>query len=183
MNNCLQRNFELRNYFKDSDIHKSRLNVLKSFLGKEKKAIDIGCGGFMPIELAVKHACDIDKYASNLLESLNWKGKFKEASVDNLPYKDKEFNIAICSEVIEHLRSKNSVLQAFNELNRISEKWIVTTPAVYDIDPDHRFHFGFNNHDLFKFIPKNVKFTIVRKGYYFYISNDKEKLLEVTGVE
>ncbi len=183
MNSCVQRNFESREQHLSSPIHISRYEVLKSFIGKSKRVVDVGCGAFVPIELNIMDACDINKNAGKYLKKLKWKGKFKEASVTDLPYKDKEFDKAICSEVIEHLRNKEDVVKAFNELNRVANKWLVTTPAAYDRDPDHTFHFGYNDDNLFNFISSEIDFTIVRKGYYFYISNDKDKLCKITGAK
>ncbi len=183
MNDCVKRNFELRNYCLNSEVHKIRIKILKSFIKGDTKVVDVGCGAFMPFELNVSNACDIDSQTKNFLKKLGWKGEFKKASVIDLPYKDKEFSVAICSEVIEHLKTKEQVLQAFNELNRIAHKWIITTPSAYDKDPDHNFHFGYNDDNLFDFIPKDLDCIVVCKGYYYYISNDKNKLCKITGVK
>ncbi len=155
--NCLERNFELRKKFLKSEIHRDRIFIIKRFIGNKKdKTVDVGCGGFMPKTLGILFACDVAKEGRKLLKSIDWKGKFKKASVVLLPYKDKEFKIAICSEVIEHLDSKEDVMKAFLELDRISEEWIITTPSAYDKDPDHKFHFGYNDDNLFDFIPEEI---------------------------
>lgn len=179
-NDCIKRNYELKDKFLECDIHLDRIKVLKEFIGKSKSVVDIGCGGFMPIVLKVNNACDIDMLSSRLLRKDGWKGKFRIASVTDLPYKDKEFNFVICSEVIEHLRKKEDVTKAFSEINRISKNWIITTPSAYDKDPDHKFHFGYNNDNLFELIPKEIDYLVVWLGYYFFISNSKDLLKKVT---
>ena len=178
---CCERNYRDREGMLNSDVHKQRIKFLKKFIGKSNNSIDIGCGGFMPSVLNTSHACDIHN-SSKFLKSLKWSGEFKVSDISKkLPYKDREFKIAICSEVIEHLKSKKAIFNAFNELDRISNEWIVTTPATYDIDTDHNFHFGYNDDNLFDFIP-DIEFIVIRKGYYYYISNSVNKLKKIFGI-
>ena len=182
----MKRNFELKDYIQDSDIHKDRIFHLKEFIKGKKKVIDVGCGAFMPQLLGIKYACD--KYnAKPFLDKLDWKGEFKKANVYKLPYKDKEFDLAICSEVIEHLNSKRKVTKAIRELNRIAKEWIITTPCAYDTDPNHKFHFGYGKDNLFEVIPEEFKFNedyiVIRKGYYYYISNNIPKMLKIFKVK
>jgi SAM-dependent methyltransferase len=47
-----------------------------------------------------------------------------------LPFKDKEFEVATCIEVIEHL-SKDGGEGLLNELERISNRVIITTPNLF----------------------------------------------------
>lgn len=179
MKHCCIRNYRDREGMLKSNIHQDRIKYLKLFLKEVKgKTIDVGCGGFMPSVLGVTHACDVYD-AKKFLKSVGWKGEFKVASVTGLPYSDKEFEVAICSEVIEHLDSKEKVIKAFRELDRISKNWIVTTPSAYDRDPDHKFHFGYNDDNLFDFLPKELEILVIRKGYYFYLSNNHQKLKEM----
>jgi len=184
----IQRNYELKEQILNpNSVHFDRIKILKKFIGRSKKVIDIGCGAFMPIVLKVDFACDINKEAYEFLKKDNWKGEFKVANITKLPYKSKEFEISIASEVIEHLKNKSQVTKAFKEIDRISKEWIVTTPSAYDRDPDHKFHFGYNingkEDNLFELIPKEIDYIIIRKGYYFYISNAKDKLIKITGVK
>lgn len=183
VNDCIQRNFESMHLIEDSRIHKMRYKILKKFIGRNEKTIDVGCGAYMPHVLKASHACDISKDSLKYLESLGWKGEFKKANVLKLPYKKKEFDIAICSEVIEHLKTKEEVRKAFREVDRISKSWLMTTPYAYDSDPDHNFHFGWGSDEIFDFIPVDMEFSVVTKGYYYFISNDENKLYLVTGVK
>lgn len=178
--NCVERNYNMKDKVEESRIHSDRINTLRKFIGKNKKVLDVGCGAFMPLLLKINYACDIVDDSFKFLKKDGWKGKFKKGSVTDLPYKDKEFKFAICSEVIEHLKKKEHVLKAFEELDRISNKWIITTPSAYDLDPDHKFHFGYDDDNLFDFIPKHINCVVIRKGYYYYISNDINKLKKIT---
>lgn len=178
--NCVQRNNELRSTFVKEPMFIERINVLKKFVNKHP-SIDLGCGGFMPSLLNVTHACDDSALAKKYLTERSWKGEFKKVNVGSkLPYKDKQFKIAVCSEVIEHLKNEKEIANLFNEIKRISDKWIVTTPSAFFDDPDHNFYFGPN--ELLSVIPFELDtFTVIRKGVYYYISNDKRlfKLLKI----
>lgn len=52
------------------------------------------------------------------------------ADVTNLPFKDKEFDVALCCEVLEHIPFSEFPV-AIKELNRVAKKVLVTVP-------DHR---------------------------------------------
>lgn len=175
-NDCVKRNF----LSMDSHLHhpnsQERIKILKRFIGKVKPNIDVGCGAFMPLVLGTTHACDYNMVAKGYLKSLKWKGEFKVGDLrKKLPYTDKQFKVAVCSEVIEHLKTKKQVLNAFLEIDRISESWIVTTPSVYIADKDHKLFFCSGN--LFNFIPFGRQyFVVINKGPYFYISNNLKKL-------
>ena len=182
-NDCCRRNWEEYNHFKGifGTNTELRMSILKEFINNQKPSIDVGCGSYSPFYLKTTHACDDSSLAKKYLAKLGWKGIFKKANVIKLPYKDKEFKVAVCSEVIEHLTSELNVRKAFEELDRISERWIVTTPSTIIDDPDHKLFFTGDH--LFDIIPfEKSYYTIIRKGIYFYISTDIVflwKILEV----
>jgi hypothetical protein len=162
---------------------KYRIEVLKKFLDERNPSIDLGSGGFMPNILGVTHACDDSMLAGRYLKTLGWNGKFKVVDITKpLPYKDKQFKVALCSEVIEHFRTKKLVSDFFKEINRISEFWIVTTPSVFFQDRDHNF--VFTPTDLFEMLPwgqaGHLKdYIIFNKMNYYYITNDIERLSKI----
>jgi hypothetical protein len=164
-----------------------RINTLKRFLNKEKPSLDLGCGAYMPKILGTTHACDNDEIAYDYLKKQGWNGIFKVVNISNpLPFKDKEFRVVICSEVIEHLKSEKAVTSAIKEIDRISERWIVTTPSVYFSDRDHKFFFTPN--ELFRLMPwafedHTKKYIIFRKLNYYYITNDIERLGKILEIE
>ena len=131
------------NYFQNRV--KSILDFLKELKFEGAKILDIGSGAYMPIVLGATHACDVVEMAGDILKTSGWKGSFEIGSCDNLPYKDKEFDIADCSEVIEHLPELDSVAETFKEIERVAKKWVMTTPKAsksgfrddWNIEPTH----------------------------------------------
>lgn len=123
-----------------------RFKVAKKFMEGQKKTLCIGSGGFEPKYMNATHACDVVPLSGELLKTLHWNGEFKVCSCDDLPYKDKEFDVAICQDVIEHLPSLNTVAQTFKEINRVAWHWLVTTPCAsamgkrdkWNIEPTHK---------------------------------------------
>jgi len=177
-NDCVKRNFESMEAHLTHWSSKERIKILKRFLGKLNPSVDVGCGAFMPFILKVDYACDYNLEAKKYLKKLGWKGQFKVANVRKLPYKNKQFKVAICSEVIEHLKNKSQVNEALLELDRVSVSWIVTTPSVYVPDKDHRLFFCSGN--IYDFIPfERSKFIVIEKGATFYISNNINKLRRI----
>jgi len=107
-----------------------RVRTLQAFCASYSTILDIGSGGHMPVVLKATHACDLSTLALPHLQQLGWKGEFKIASCDNLPYQDKQFEAASCSEVIEHLPDLESVRKTFKEIDRVAKNWIITTPCA-----------------------------------------------------
>ena len=179
-NNCCQRNFESMESMMKVPYSKYRIEVLNKFIDGVNPSIDLGCGGFMPSILGTTHACDDSILAEKYLNTLGWNRDFKVVDISKpLPYGNKQFKIAVCSEVIEHFKSKKQVSMLFREIDRISEKWIVTTPSVFFQDRDHNFMF--TPSDLFDLLPWGAKghlkdYVIFNKMNYFYITNDIERL-------
>lgn len=180
---CCERNFQaMENHLRHIGT-KARIKFIKLFKGKLNPSIDIGCGGFMPKYLDTSHACDDSGLAIKYLKSIGWKGKFKEVDIKKkFPYKDKEFKIGICSEVIEHLRTKKQVFNVFKEIDRISESWIITTPSIYIPDKDH--HLFFFSGNIFDFLPfKQEEIIVINNGDHFYISKDIKKMEKIFNVK
>ena len=177
---CLKRNYEIKEACLKVPYSKYRVQTLKKFINRSKPSIDLGSGGFMPKILNVTHACDNGKNALKYLKKEDWKGEFKIVDISKkLPYKDKQFKKAVCSEVIEHLRTKEAVTNSIREIDRISDKWLITTPAVYFSEPDHSFFFTPNL--LFELMPwpfeeHKKRYIIFSKLNYYYITNDIERV-------
>ncbi len=55
---------------------------------------------------------------------------------DQLPFKDKMFDVALLTEVIEHL-SKEQGFRILRELERVAKTVVVTTPAIQFDEPSH----------------------------------------------
>jgi hypothetical protein len=162
---------------------KERIKILKKFKGKLEPSIDIGSGGFMPFVLKTTHACDKSALAKKYLKKLGWKGNFMQVDARyKLPYADKQFRVAICSEVIEHFRKKSEVMSLFKEIDRISNSWIVTTPSIFIPDRDH--HLFFVGGTIYEYIPfRQDYFIVINKDKTLYISNSISKLKKVLNIE
>ncbi len=140
-----------------------RLTILKSFLSNSSDFIlDVGCGEIEPkIVCDYTHAVAMDLASSGLdnLKKKQFKGHLVLGSCSNLPFKDRCFERAICSEVIEHLPTDSDVKRCIEELNRVSDRFMVTTPNnQFDfrwLEATHRRFFNVKN--IRKFFPKKSK--------------------------
>jgi SAM-dependent methyltransferase len=96
------------------------------------RVLDIGCGalGLRALEPALDiTGVDID-------ERPEYPGPFVRAdAAAGLPFADREFDLAYCSSVIEHVpRERRAAFSA--ELRRVARGWFVQTPArSFPIEP------------------------------------------------
>lgn len=105
-------------------ITREKLDAFLEAYATDKKVLDIGSGGssydrFFPNRLTV----DIDPK----------RGPEIIADIQNLPFKDEEFEYILCTEVIEHVPDPK---RAIAELHRVCKKGgtlILTTRFVYPI--------------------------------------------------
>lgn len=181
-NDCTTRNMGLYygHIINKGDL--ARLNILKEFISNRKPCIDLGCGAYTPIYLNVTHACDNGEVAWKILKKNGWKGEFKKCNVYKTSYLDKQFKAGVCSEVIEHIPTEDKIKRTFLEIDRICEKWLFTTPSRMIPDKDHKFFFTGDH--LFDIIPFNRKdYIIIKKGIFFYISNDIKRICKIMGVK
>lgn len=128
----------------------NRIKALQQFCTPYKRILSVGCGPYEPIILKASYACDVSFLAFSFLVKQGWSGQFKVCSCLALPYKDKEFDCAVLTEVIEHLASLEDARKAVQEVNRIAENWIITTPLAsrwgfrdsWNIEPTHKLFFS-----------------------------------------
>jgi hypothetical protein len=108
----------------DRIIIKDRLKWVRSFCSPEMNIVDIGGNGghtFQGWDRSNITTVDIDKHdVENFVQCDVEKG---------LPFKDKEFDVAVMGEICEHL--KDPVL-AMQEALRVAKKVIVTVPYEYE---------------------------------------------------
>lgn len=157
---------------------KRLLSFIKEHRTDDSKILDIGSGAYMPIVLGATHACDVVEMAGDILEKSGWKGCFEIGSCDDLPYKDKQFDIAICSEIIEHLPEMDSVVETFSEIERVAKKWILTTPKAsktgfrddWNIEPSHLQFLTFNDiQELVEVTLPGIPYRIEEVGHYVVV--------------
>ena len=150
---------------------------------KNKSALDIGCREGIQSEWLkrkgyITTSIDIDKKYNNcIIVDVN-KG---------LPFKDNEFDLIWCSEVIEHLIDPKVSINEFNRVLKSDGKIIITTPNSYfwfyyiarifgkkprDLqNPDHKHFFSikaikelFPKGKILGYFPYMVKKFIITKN-------------------
>jgi 2-polyprenyl-3-methyl-5-hydroxy-6-metoxy-1,4-benzoquinol methylase len=90
------------------------------------KVLDIGSGGY-PFPLATHLADFFEENTSHRSENLVKDGRnFINCDIENLPFKDKEFDFIYCSHVLEHV---NDPVRACNELIRTGKRGYIETPT------------------------------------------------------
>lgn len=96
---------------------------------KPKTVLDVGCGEGFTLERLRKQnigekleGVDFLKTAIEIGKKAHPELHLKEGTIYDLPYKDKSFDLVICSEVLEHLEDPK---KALSELERVAKKHIV----------------------------------------------------------
>ena len=112
-----------------------RYKILQEISRNHKKILSVGCACREPIIINATHACDLSPKSGPILLSNGWQGDFQVASCLDLPYADKSFDLAVCSEVIEHLPNLSDVVAAIKEVSRVAHHFIITTPNSAKIRP------------------------------------------------
>lgn len=90
----------------------------------------------------------------------------------NLPFQDKEFDLAICSHVIEHVEFPRMLLR---EIRRISKHQILEVPIDFSFKIDKKFkhyyaygHINIYTPALFNFLLFTEKFEIIKTQCALY---------------
>jgi SAM-dependent methyltransferase len=130
------------------------------------RILSVGCSGFEPKLYNATHAIDIVPVAGALLAGNGWSGEFILGSCTALPWQDKFFDCAICSEVIEHLPTDEDVLEAFREINRVAYDWLITTPASPIPEATHK---RFWDIDTVTRYARMFGATVVRVNLWYFI--------------
>jgi len=179
----IKRNFDTHFSFFKNPYIKNRYLALREFCQGCKTILSVGSGGVEPIAINATHACDVSKIAGDLLKKQGWKGVFFISSCDDI---DKsviadgyKFDVAVCSEVIEHLPDLEIVKKTFLELDRVAKKWIVTTPNADVVKPESqdKSHINFWNVEKIRsIIPASLlpQLKIQTKRSFIYISKNPE---------
>ncbi|MEM4703877.1 MAG: methyltransferase domain-containing protein [Candidatus Bathyarchaeia archaeon] len=118
--------------------HKGVPHILSSIPIDAKSIIDVGCGRGIIGALARIYrnptkVVGVDVFTPYLdsCQKMGFYDKLVKWNLNHvpLPFRDKEFDVATCVEVIEHL-SKDSGACLISELERIANTVIITTPNV-----------------------------------------------------
>ena len=147
-----------------------RYKIIKGFCKPGGKILSVGCAVREPIIIGATHACDLSPKSGPFLAGNGWRGDFKVASCLKLPYADKSFDIAVLSEVIEHLPGIAAVIDAMCEISRVAKRFIITTPNSAKIKPQcqNPNHILFFTEEIIKrIIP--FKARVYLHDYHIYI--------------
>lgn len=124
-----------KRYFIKSRRNQTRLNRLDKIVErileeKPNKVLDVGCGvGYLVDKLREK---GIDAYGTDFSPALPnyWGDKdyFQVADAKEQPFGDKEFDLVVSTDVLEHI-FKEDVPKVADELKRVGKKVIVWVAA------------------------------------------------------
>lgn len=134
----------MKKFFKflDSEIdpvfaQRARLILDEIEKRKPKKILDAGCGRGFYLKclsffsfLKEIHGVDINDFYLQIAKKNNTdkRIKIKKASIDRLPYKNKYFDLIICSEVLEHLKNDRAALLELKRVLKPNGVILVTVP-------------------------------------------------------
>lgn len=126
-------------YNKYKDVDMPRISRIQEFLKhstktkKSLKIIDIGCAGG---EIIKPFAKDNELFGVDIseafLKTASKNGlKVKKANLeDKIPFNKESFDIALCSEVIEHIIGTDKLLSEINRILKMNSELIITIPNV-----------------------------------------------------
>jgi ubiquinone/menaquinone biosynthesis C-methylase UbiE len=119
--------------------HPGIVQILDSIPIATRSLLDVGCGrgivgALCRIYRAPERLVGIDGYAP-YLDFCRRRGFYdelveRELEALPLPFRDREFEVATCIEVIEHL-ARTDGLKLLDELERVAQTVIVTTPTSF----------------------------------------------------
>lgn len=108
---------------------------VNTYYGGYKKGIDVGCGRANGVQFAREsgfdvYGCDISEAATKCWRERGVIDYCKVAPANKLPYADQEFDMVVCSEVMEHIPEEGT-LETLKEIFRIgSDKFLFTISLV-----------------------------------------------------
>jgi ubiquinone/menaquinone biosynthesis C-methylase UbiE len=145
------------------------------------KVVDIGAGdGNILSLLSSKNYCsdltavEISDSAIQQIKKKKIPGLLEIKQFDgyNLPFDDNQFDLAICSHVIEHVEHPRKLL---SEIKRISKKQVFEVPIDFSLRVDRKFkHFNSYGHiniytpALFNFLLYSEGFEILKSKCALY---------------
>lgn len=148
---------------------------------KPEKIVDIGAGdGNLLLALSERNFCadltavEISDSAIRQLNKKKIKGLLEIKQFDGyeIPYGDKQFDLAICSHVIEHVEHPRKLLR---DIKRISKNQVFEIPIDFSFQIDKKFkHFNSYGHiniytpALFNFLLYSEGFKILGAKYALY---------------
>lgn len=145
------------------------------------KVIDVGAGDGNILSLLSERkfcndftAVEISDSAIEQIKKKNIRGlsQIKQFDGYKLPFEDKEFDLAICSHVIEHVEYPRMLLR---EIKRISKHQILEVPIDFSFQVDKKFkhyyaygHINIYTPALFNFLLFTEKFELLKSKGNLY---------------
>ena len=156
-------------------------NIIDLTKGSEiNNLIDVGAGdGNILSFLSEKNFCsdltavEISDSAIQQIKKKKIPGLIEIKPFDgyNLPFSDKQFDLAICSHVIEHVEHPRKLL---SEIKRISKMQVFEVPIDFSFHVDKKFKFFTSYGHINIFTPALFNFLLYTEG--FEISKNKYAL-------
>jgi ubiquinone/menaquinone biosynthesis C-methylase UbiE len=124
------------------------------------------CNDFTAVEISDSAIVQIKK------KKIIGLSQIKQFDGYNLPFDDKEFDLAICSHVIEHVEYPMMLMR---EIKRISKNQIFEVPIDFSFKVDKKFnhfyeygHINIYTPALFNFLLFTQKFEVLKTKYTLY---------------
>ncbi len=174
--------------------HRIVVEFLNNIELKNKKVLEIGCGyGSLSVYMAKKGAkvtgIDISSEAIKISKrnaSLNGqKIILKQASGENISFKDQFFDLVVCCETLEHIPNYKKVIDEIIRVTKNSGNIIITTPNSFNLrgfylriksrQPIENF---FSYWTILKEFRKRDVKIINQKSKSFFIDYDKDNYLD-----
>ncbi len=115
-----------------------RISVIRqTVMSTGGNVIDIGCSNGEVFEgcdgMADILGIDVLKPKKPLPSAYNL--GFRKLNGEKLPFKDKEFHLAVCAEILEHVPEPAKILK---EAQRVANRVLISTPNEYNWAPQLR---------------------------------------------
>jgi ubiquinone/menaquinone biosynthesis C-methylase UbiE len=145
------------------------IDLTKGF--KISNIIDVGAGdGNILSVLSEKNYCsdltavEISNSAIQQIKKKKIPGlkEIKQFDGYNLPFNDKQFDLAICSHVIEHVEHPRKLL---SEIKRISKNQVFEVPIDFSFHVDKKFNFFTSYGHINIFTPALFNFLLYTEGF------------------
>jgi SAM-dependent methyltransferase len=131
-------------------------NVLPAVGEQERmKVLDVGCGA------TPKGDVNVDLFPNDIKQcGVSWNPKnvknFVLADAENLPFKDKSFEVLLAFHVLEHLKNP---LKALHEWKRVADVVTIKVPSPYHIESTPSHFFTWNTFTLWNLLKQVFKNT------------------------
>ncbi len=143
---------------------KERAKLFSNWIGRNKNVLELGCRDGSLTKLFISDnritGVDIDKSALELFEkNLGGKGYYIDLN-NEWPFKEKEFDVVVASEVLEHLYQPEKTIKKVFETLKDGGIFIGSVPNAFSLanrvrlflaqpnktalsDPTHAHHFSY----------------------------------------